>query len=115
MHSLKKIFHGYRSKGHPYYYIYVKALNAWHACNSPNNPAWEYCGKKGIKFMFGSLKDMVDYIVKEPGLRILVFRKDLVLNRVDKNGNYQPGNLRAATRSEHIRNRMPRKSKKYVC
>jgi hypothetical protein len=68
-------------------------------CHNPSNHNWKYYGGRGITvceqwMSFESfLKDMGQ---KPPGL---------TLERIDVNGNYEPGNCRWSTPSDQMRNR----------
>ena len=61
-------------------------------CTNPNHRQWKDYGGRGIKFLFISFEQFI----AEIGLR----PKGLTLDRADNNGNYEPGNVRWATRSQ---------------
>ncbi|ACU71745.1 conserved hypothetical protein [Catenulispora acidiphila DSM 44928] len=76
-------------------------------CTNPKSGDYSYYGGRGIR-------------VHEPWLRVAVFipeivsligerPKGLTLDRIDVNGNYEPGNVRWATRLEQSRNQRPRR------
>ena len=77
---------------------------AWQAlrdrCMNTNSKNYPYYGGRGITF-HPSWEDFTIFLA-DVGRRPA---SDLTLDRIDSNGNYEPGNVRWATRSTQARNR----------
>lgn len=75
-------------------------------CSNPNNPKFSYYGGRGIKVCDRWLASFENFYAdmgpRPPGLTI---------DRIDTNGNYEPGNCRWVTRAEQMLNLRPRKPK----
>ena len=66
-------------------------------CTNSRHRLWDYYGGRGISFCFTDFDEFLDCIGKRPN--------GLTLDRINNNGNYEPGNIRWATRSEQQYNR----------
>lgn len=72
-------------------------------CTNPNDKDhWKDYGGRGITICerWRSFKDFLADMGERPDGR--------TLDRIDVNGNYEPGNCRWATKSEQQRNKRPR-------
>jgi hypothetical protein len=77
---------------------YAAYADAKDRCTNPNSQKWKWYGGRGIKFLFTSF----DQWLKELGMKP---HPSLTVDRRDNDGNYEPGNVRWATRSEQQNNR----------
>ena len=69
-------------------------------CNNPKNHAYKYYGGRGISFYDkweNNFIEFYNYIGTRPS-------KYHSIDRIDVNGNYEPGNIKWATRKEQSRN-----------
>lgn len=81
-----------------------KEYAAWAAmiqrCTNPNHPSYKHYGLRGIKVCERWLiyENFLADVGRSPD-------KDLSIDRINNNGNYEPGNVRWATRHEQLLNR----------
>ena len=76
-------------------------------CLNPKAVAYKWYGARGITIAPEWVDDFLAfraYVGERPG-------KDLTLDRIDNDGNYEPGNVRWATRSEQQRNKLTQQPK----
>ncbi len=95
----RKTTHGLRH--HP---LYGKWADSKKRCYNPNCPAYKNYGGRGIIMCdewLNNAEKYIEYILKLPN----AMGKDLTIDRIDNDGNYEPGNLRWADRLTQSRNR----------
>lgn len=95
--SARNYKHGMRAT--PEYRSWIAAKDR---CTNPNTPSYPDYGGRGIKMCpewVEGFEAFYDHIAPRP--------HGTSLDRIDVNGNYEPGNVRWATASEQIRNRPP--------
>ncbi|KKK97114.1 hypothetical protein LCGC14_2656000 [marine sediment metagenome] len=69
-------------------------------CINPNYRGYKYYGGRGIKVCFTS-DEFVDYVMNV----LRVDPRGLQIDRIDNNGNYEPGNIQFVTCKENNNNR----------
>lgn len=75
--------------------------NAKRRCNNPKNKQYKNYGGRGIKCLFVSSDEFVNYIVNE----LQIDPRGLTIDRINNDGNYEPGNIRFVTLAENNRNK----------
>ena len=83
----------WRSKS-PEYKAYQDAKSR---CTNVNHRLWFYYGGRGIRFLFTSFDEFIGIIGTRPD--------NFTLDRIDNNGNYEPMNVRWASKSTQMSNR----------
>lgn len=78
--------------------LYRTYVAAKQRCTNPNARSFVYYGGRGIKFLFESFEQFVSELGPKPS-------PEHSLDRIENDGNYEPGNIRWATASEQNRNR----------
>ena len=72
-------------------------FNARQRCYNPKNASYANYGERGIQFCFNSFREFYAYIGDRP--------ENTTLERLDNDGNYEPGNVAWKTKKEQGRNR----------
>lgn len=85
--------HGLRQ--HP---LYTAWANTRQRCTNPNNPSWKNYGGRGITICdeWDEFTSYLDYVKSLPG-----YDTGMDLDRIDNDGNYEPGNVQWLTRAQH--------------
>lgn len=73
-------------------------------CENPKSTGWECYGGRGIK-VCDEWRNSFETFLRDMGRKPSA---DLSIDRIDVNGNYEPGNCRWATNSEQQLNKRPR-------
>lgn len=74
-------------------------------CNNPKCKRYKDWGGRGIRCLFKSSQEFVNYIIEV----LKIDPRGLTIDRIDNNGHYESGNIRFITIAENNRN----KRKKY--
>lgn len=67
-------------------------------CTQRNGKGWKNYGGRGIRFKFSNFKQFLSHVGRKP-------KPEMSLDRINNSGNYEPGNIRWATKSEQAFNR----------
>lgn len=70
-------------------------------CENPKDGGYHNYGARGIRFVFSSVKEAGLYLMDEFGLP----DKEMEIDRIDNDRDYEAGNLRFVTHSENNRNK----------
>jgi hypothetical protein len=74
-------------------------------CTNPNDPGWKNYGGRGIR-VCERWRNSFENFLADMGLKP---SPGLSIERVENDGNYEPGNCRWATRKEQRANQRPRR------
>lgn len=86
---------------------YKSWIHMKYRCNNPKSNCYSYYGGRGIKVCErwnNSFENFYEDMGMKPG-------KSYSLDRIDFNGNYEPGNVRWADKKVQANNRRPRSKK----
>ena len=96
--------HGHAGKNrHP---LYTTWNNLIQRCSNPSHPVYKYYGGRGIK-VCERWHDFADFLVNVSNH----FDPSLSIDRINNNGNYEPGNVQWTTKSEQRTNQRPRRKR----
>ena len=79
-------------------------------CENLKHSRYKDWGGRGIRCLFGSANDFINYIIVDLGYDTLEKIKGLYLDRIDNNGHYEIGNIRFVTPKISANNRRKRRS-----
>lgn len=79
---------------------YSAYMHARDRCRNPNSKGYKCYGKRGIEFRFTSFEQFLEEVGLRPSLKHSI-------NRIDKDGHYEPGNVEWATVEKQVSNRRP--------
>ncbi len=85
---------------------YTSFKDAKYRCTVLTNKDWDNYGGRGILFKFDSFEQFINELGSCP--------KGQTLDRIDADGNYEPGNVRWATRVEQYHNKRRTNLSKYT-
>ena len=77
---------------------YASFSQAKQRCTNPNVSRFHHYGGRGIKFLFNDFEEFLAHIGPRPG-------KEYSLDRINNEGNYEPGNVRWETLKNQNRNK----------
>ncbi len=69
-------------------------------CDNPERADYEYYGGRGIQCLFSSAEEFINYVIDE----LQVDPHGLECDRIDNDGNYEPGNIRFVTHEVNMQN-----------
>lgn len=79
-------------------------------CNDSNPDVYKYYGGRGIQNLFTSVEHFLNYVILELDITTLKQIDGLDIDRIDNDGNYEPGNIRFVTRKVNRGNRRDSKN-----
>lgn len=82
-------------------WLYKRFTAAKQRCTNPKDPNYSNYGGRGIRFCFQSVNAACLYMIEANGLQ----SRDMELDRINTDGNYEPGNLRWVPRQTNQANR----------
>lgn len=91
--------HGLAKRG-KHHYLYGVYNDILRRCYNHTRPEYARYGGRGIRVLFSGVEEFVSYVESSLGGR----PDGCSLDRIDNDGNYEPGNLRWATRKTQNRN-----------
>lgn len=86
--------------------LYFRWHHIMERCYDPNRKDYEYYGRKGIGVdaewhQFRAFREWFKTELENTALHLFMERSKIVVDRIDPEGNYGPGNCRLITNSEN--------------
>lgn len=88
-------------RDHEFNYLYIAFYDLKGRCVDPDNPAYEYYGRRGITYSFTDAYEFALWALNNIGIR----PEGHSLDRIDNDGHYTPGNLKWSTDIQQRANR----------
>jgi hypothetical protein len=88
--------------------LHDRFQNMKRRCTDPNFKEYKHYGGRGIQCLFKSSQEFVNYVVNE----LQADPRGLQIDRINNNGNYEPGNIRFVTAKINNNNKRKRKCQK---
>ena len=82
-------------------YLHQVFRDITHRCNSPKYHAYHRYGGRGIKCLFKSSDEFVDYVIS----KLKINPRGLTIDRINNDGDYKPENIRFVTHKENCNNK----------
>ena len=74
-------------------------------CNNPKAKDYKNYGKRGIKCLFKTANEFIDYVKNDLDYDTYEKIKELAIDRIDNDGHYKKGNIRFITTKENNNNK----------
>lgn len=97
--NLKNIIEAHKTHGLSHHPIYKVWTSMKYRCDNPKCPGYEHWGGRGIRYT-AEWNNFETFFVDV----VNGYNKDLQLDRIDNDGNYEPKNVRWATREQQVGN-----------
>ena len=81
-----------------------------HRCNNPKSHAYLCYGGRGIENRFVNFRHFMQYVTIDLCITDIAQIKGLQIDRIDNDGNYEPGNIRWVTAKVNANNRKRKQS-----
>lgn len=86
-------------------YLRIRFNSMKQRCNDPKHRSYKNYGGRGIKCLFKSSQEFIDYIID----KLQIDPHGLQIDRINNNGHYEPDNIRFVTAKVNNNNRRKRK------
>lgn len=86
-------------------YLWRVFNNMKQRCTDPRHFNYRRYGGRGIRILFESVEEFIDYVVNDLGYDTYNKIKGLQIDRIDNDGHYEKGNIRFVTAKENSNNR----------